>query len=177
MKVTVIMVATINGKITRGDTTDIYSWTSKEDQDYFFTFIQKYPLVVMGSGTYEAIRKNIKPQSTRKRLILTSDPKRYQHEEIKGEIEFTNDPPQDLITRLEKEGYKEMLLLGGGKTNKSFFEAGLVNELFLTIEPRLFGKGKSLISDGQYELKLSLLSQRLLNDSGTLLLHYEVKPS
>lgn len=174
MKIVLLMVQSLNGKITRGDNPDIYSWTSKEDQEFFFDFLSKHNLIVMGRSTYEAAKENIKPDGKKRRIILTSKPVTYKTEEIKGEIEFSSEHPRELVERVSKEGYQEMLLVGGGKTNTAFFEAGLVTEMYITIEPRLFGRGKSVIADGKFDTRLKLVDLKKLNAKGTLLVHYIV---
>ena len=60
MKVIMVAVSSINGKITKGKDPNIYSWTSKEDSNFFFSLIKKHNLIVMGSKTYEAARRIIK---------------------------------------------------------------------------------------------------------------------
>ena len=67
-----------------------------------------------------------------------------------------------------------MLLVGGGKTNALFLEASLVNEIYLTVEPKLFGMGKSLIAEGNFTKNLKLQSVKKLNEQGTLLLKYNI---
>src|SRR3990167_3664298 len=172
MRVILVMVQSLNGKITRGDDTDIYKWTSKEDQKFFFSFLKKHEVIIMGSRTYEAARKNIKLDDKRLRIVLTSTPKRYSSEQELGKIEFTNANPADLLARLETDGYKQVLLVGGGKVNAAFFAQNLVDELYLTIEPVLFGKGKAIIAEKKFNANLKLINLTKLNPKGTLLLHY-----
>lgn len=169
------MVQTVNGKITNGDDSDIYKWTSKEDADFFFKFLSDHKLIVMGSGTYEASKEKIKPRVGQLRIILTGNPKKYKKEEVLSLLEFRNQPPIELIHEMQDKGYKKMLLVGGSETNKAFFEEGLVDEIYLTIEPLLFGNGKSLIAAGAFTQKLRLVSSQKLNERGTLLLHYTVE--
>ena len=45
---------------------------------------------------------------------------------------------------MKKRGFKSAILGGGAKTNAHFLKAGLVDELLLTIEPKIFGNGISL---------------------------------
>jgi len=175
MKVILIMVQSLNGKITKDNDPDIYKWTSKEDQEFFFRMLSKHTLTIMGSRTYEAARENIKPYGKRRRIILTSTPDRYRDATIPGQIEFSSELPGELITRLGDEGYETALLVGGAETNRQFFEAGLVDELYITIEPRLFGKGKQIIADGNYDGELALESVERLNEKGTLLLKYKIR--
>lgn len=175
MNVILVMVQTVSGKITKGDDPDIYSWTSKEDKDFFFGMLNKYSLVIMGSSTYEAAKENIKPEQRRKRIVLTRHPEKFDEDKIPGKIEFTDEEPGELIKGLESEGYDQLLLVGGGETNTRFFEKNIVCELYITIEPLLFGQGKQVIADGNFTTKLTLLSSEVINKRGTLLLHYRVE--
>jgi dihydrofolate reductase len=69
------------------------------------------------------------------------------------------------------------MLLVGGQTNTSFFRAGLVNEMFVTVEPAIFGRGRDLLDDGALDAKLQLISVEKLNERGTLTLRYLVDTS
>ncbi|MDO8583225.1 MAG: dihydrofolate reductase family protein [bacterium] len=177
MKVTVVAVSSLNGKITKGTDPNIYSWTSKEDSKFFFSEIAKNNLIVMGSKTYESVRKIIKHKKNKLRIILTRNPGKYSKEAIKGVLEFTNESPLRLIESLENRGYKKMLLVGGGTINTLFLKSKLVNEIYLTLEPKIFGNGKSLVNEENFDILLKLISIKKLNPQGTLLLRYKIKNS
>ncbi len=184
MKITMLAVTSINGKLTNGDDSDIYKWTSKEDQDFFFDQINKAKLIIMGSGTYQAVKQRLparnasqsdaggKINDQRQRIVMTSDPEKYSKEQISGVLEFTSEDPLQLINRLTD--YKEALLAGGSKIYSAFAAAGLIDEIYLTIEPKVFGTGKPLFVDENFELNLELISSEKLNEAGTLLLKYGV---
>lgn len=177
MNVALAMVATINGKITKGNDPDIYTWTSKEDQAHFFSLIQQHNLIVMGSATYESVRHRIKLNPHILRIVMTGSPEKYEKEKVEGQLEFYNTTPSELIKTLEKKGHTKMLLVGGGTINALFFKDNLVDEIYLTIEPKIFSKGKNLIDDaiGGIDVSFRLKNMRQLNEEGTLLLHYENK--
>ena len=40
MKVVLVAVTSTNGKLTQGEDNNIYSWTSKEDQEIFFKLLR-----------------------------------------------------------------------------------------------------------------------------------------
>lgn len=174
MKVTMVMLSSADGKTTRGNETNIYSWTSSEDQKYFFGLIKKNNLIVMGRSTYEAVSKIIKLEVKRLRIILTRHPKNYQSKTIKGQLEFSDENPRKLIKRLAGLGYKQILLVGGSKINGLFLKEDLVDEFFLTIEPKIFGSGKNIIEELSLDTNLKLTSIKKLNKNGTLLLKYKV---
>ncbi len=52
-------------------------------------------------------------------------------------------------------------------------EKGLVDEIYLDIEPFVFGSGIKLFADGEWENKLKLLGTKLLSRN-TIQLHYKV---
>ncbi|OGH33871.1 MAG: hypothetical protein A3J69_01095 [Candidatus Levybacteria bacterium RIFCSPHIGHO2_02_FULL_42_12] len=174
MKIVMVMVATLNGKITKRDDPDIYKWTSREDQTYFFFLLKKSRLIVMGSKTYEAAQKNIKLTNNTLRIVLTKNPMEYRKDFVPGKLEFTNELPRQLVKRLDARGYEKMLLVGGGVLNAAFLKAGLVNEVHLTLEPKIFGAGKPFVGDNEFECSLKLISIKRLNTQGTLLLRYKI---
>lgn len=172
MKVIMVIVSTINGKITKGDNPDIYRWTSKEDQTYFFKLLQKNKLKIMGSNTYETAKENLRLKKGHLRIVLTRNPKKYVSDLVRGQLEFTDESPIALIQRLKKNGIKQVLVLGGGKINSSFLKEKLVDELYLTLEPKIFGRGKQLVAEELLESNFQLISSKKLNQQGTLLLKY-----
>ena len=172
MRVIMVMVCTINGKITKGDNPNIYSWTSQEDRRFFFDLLTKYKVKIMGSRTYDAVKSKIKLQKGHLRIILTRNPEKYKSDIIPDKLEFSDESPVALLRKLKNKGIKQVLLLGGGKINSSFLKEKLVQELYLTIEPKIFGKGKPIFDKEIFSTNLELTSIRKLNKRGTLLLKY-----
>jgi len=74
---------------------------------------------------------------------------------------------------LKKKGFSEILVAGGGKLNASFMQKGLVDEIYLDIEPFVFGSGIKLFANGEWENKLKLLGTKLLSKD-TIQIHYKV---
>lgn len=178
MKVTLIHVLSLDGKLTKGLGENIYEWSSTEDFKNFTKVRNSYKLLIMGSGTFDGVKDNkaagLKPEKERLRIILTSRPKEYEKYVVPGQMEFSGETPKNLIKRMEKLGFTEMLLVSGGKVATSFFKENLIEELLMTIEPRIFGRGEPLVQDEQFDVKLQLLSLKQLNKQGTILLHYKV---
>lgn len=175
MKVIMIAVSSVDGKATRGYDPNIYKWTSKEDSDFYFGLLARSKLIVMGSGTFEAARHLIKHKKGRLRIVLTHNLKKYSAEQLPGLLEFTPETPRALVGRLWKK-YNELLLVGGPALYSSFLKDGVVDEIYLTIEPLIFGTGKPLFEPiGFNEIRLKLTSVKKLNKKGTLLLKYKVE--
>ncbi len=178
MKIILIDVSSLDGKLTKWKGNDIYEWSSREDFIHFQKVKSENNLLVMGSGTFDKVKNiegaGLKPEKERLRVILTSKPQQYQKYVIPGQMEFSDESPRQLIARLSERGYKQMLLVSGGKVATSFFKEQLVDELWLTIEPKIFGSGEPLVQEGAFDISLKLLSMEKLNSQGTLLLKYQV---
>lgn len=178
MKIILINVSSLDGRFTKWKGQNIYEWSSEEDFAFFTKTKLENNLVVMGSSTFDHVRKidkaDLKPEKERLRVIMTKNPAKYKRFEVPGQMEFSSETPEELVKRLEKQGYSQMLLVSGGKVANSFFSDGLVSELWLTLEPRIFGSGKSLASGKDLDVSLKLVSTEKLNPGGTLLLKYIV---
>ena len=143
-------------------------WRSKEDGEWFTRITKEAGVMVVGSTTYKTFRVKRAPPG-RRLVIYTNHP-----EAIEGEgVETTNEDPRVLIPRLERDGLQMVTVIGGSMINKLFLDSGVVDELYLTVEPVLFGAGVPLFS-GPVAAQLQLLDERKLNDN-TLLLHYAVR--
>ena len=174
MKVIMVMLVSVDGKTTFGDNQNVYSWSSIEDKKQFFSLIKKNNLIVMGRATYDASRPVIKIKKGKLRIVLTRSPKKYLNQTIKGQLEFTDESPENLLKRLSLLGYKKMLLVGGSTINGLFLIQNLVDELYLTIEPKIFGRGKNIVEGQLLNTSLKLISVKKINTIGTLLLKYNI---
>jgi len=178
MKIILIDVSSLDGKLTKWARENIYEWSSPEDFAHFQKVKAQNNLLVIGSGTFEGVKDNkiagLKPEKERLRIVMTSRPKAYKKYAVPGQLEFSNETPQHLVKQLTKKGYSQMLIVGGGKIATSFFKENLIDELWLTIEPKIFGSGKPLVEEGAFDITLQLQSVDRLNIQGTLLLKYSV---
>lgn len=171
MHVTTIDVISVNGKITKGGDNDAHDWASDEDWDHFQNIVSKHNLLVMGSRTYDTVKPE--PQAGLLRVVLTSRTEDYKGQAVPGQLEFMSASPQELAGRMEARGYQKMLLVGG-QANTLFFAEGLVDEMYLTLEPFVSGGGRDLLNGGDFTANLRLSSVTRLNGRGTLALHYLV---
>lgn len=173
MKITMVVATSQDGYINPPKEKHTFDWTSSEDHKHFANILGKYKLQLMGSKTYDAYRDVMKITSDHRRVILTRNPQDYTS--VADKLEFTDEPLDKLIVRLQSEGYKHALLLGGGQVFTQFLDAGLIDEVYQTIEPVKFGDGIRFLPVGK-TLKdynyLELNDSINLNEKGTLLLHY-----
>lgn len=174
MYITLAMVMTVDGKITKWDNPHIHNWTSVEDQKHFASLIELNNCIIMGKNTYLAAKSMMKLSSDRLRVVITRRPEDYIKESVPNQLEFTNDQPKVLIEKLTNRGFTRALLAGGSHINTMFFKEKLVNEFQLTIEPKLFASGTPIIAEGQLNVNLQLKNVKQLNEKGTALLEYIV---
>lgn len=174
MKIILVMVMSLDGKITRGEDSHIHTWTSVEDQQYFSSVIEKHNAIIMGRKTYITARSGMKLSPDRLRIVVTKNPEKYRKQEIPGQLEFTKNNPREIVHNLEKRGYTNALLVGGESLNTAFFKEKLIDELWVTIEPIIIGQGHELLSQMEFDTHLQLVRMEKLNQKGTLLLQYKV---
>lgn len=139
MKVILLMAVTLDGKI--GKNPDHFpDWTGKEDKKLFVDLSKRAGAVIMGSKTFDTIGK---PLPKRKNIILSRDKTRVSKWE---NLIFTNEPPKEILKNLEKQGFSEVILAGGALVNSIFAEEKLIDEIIVTISPKIFGYGLSLFT-------------------------------
>lgn len=166
MKVTLIAAISADGKIAEKAEQSSLDWTSKEDTKFFIEKTKEAGTVVMGRKTFATINK---PLKGRRVIVLTRDPSK---ETPMPGVEFSNAEPIALVRQLESEGVAELALAGGASVYGQFLQAGLVTDIYLTVEPILFGGGVPL-AQGFERVPLKLESIKQLNPQ-TVVLHYIV---
>ena len=83
----------------------------------------------------------------------------------------------DEITKLKsQEGGGDIIVYGGASFDSSLIKENLIDEYYLFINPVAIGNGKTIFKDLK-EIRKFTLIESISFDSGTVLLHYEVKKS
>lgn len=172
MKTILVFVSTLDGKVTKWDDPHVRKWSSESDQVYFSGIWKNSRLIVTGSSTFDA--DPVKPSPDHLLVVMTRRPSDYKKYEVPGQIEFTDMTPVQLASRFEKEGYQQMVVAGGPHIATSFFKERLVDELWLTIEPMIFGAGASIVAAERLDINLKLISCEKVSDRGTMITKYSV---
>jgi len=162
MKVILIAAITVDGFI--GYSSDhLANWTSSEDKKVFVKITKEAGVIVLGSKTFQTIGRAL---PDRRNIVYTRNPKSIA---VEG-VETTDESPKLLVKRLSMEGHNSVAICGGATIYSLFLSAGLVTDIYLTIEPVIFGNGLGLFTE-RFEQKLKLVESKNLNED-TLLLHY-----
>jgi dihydrofolate reductase len=169
MKVILYMGITVNGYIARenGDS----EWTSEEDLKGFEQNSRSAGNIIMGKNTYlYASQAELLPFKDALNVVVSHG----QIENKYGDkVLVTDKNPKEVLKMLEEKGFSEAFLAGGGQLNTAFLKENLIDEIYLDVEPLLFGKGVKVFAESDFDIELELIESKPLNKN-TVQLHYKV---
>ena len=174
MRIVLIAAQSTDGFITRHQVPGT-AWVSEADQQWFRRALAPFDATIMGSITYESAKTEITARLTanRQRVVMTRNPDAFAMEAHPGRLEFSAQSPAEIVRDLQTKGCQACALLGGGQIHELFLTTRLVDEIWLTIEPRLFGHGTPLV-DGKIDVSLQLDDVSRLDGSDSILAKYRV---
>lgn len=169
-KFSVYIAMSIDGYIARKDGgLDWLEYGHTGDEDYGFKkFISGIDTLVLGRNTYEVVCSFKEWPYKGKRVIVLS----HKLNEVRKEAELFGGQLTDLASQLHSEGIKHVWV-DGGITVSKFLEAGLVDDITISVIAVVLGSGIPLFSAMDKEHKCRLLSTQSY-PSGLVQLKYEV---
>ncbi|MBU6427075.1 dihydrofolate reductase family protein [Patescibacteria group bacterium] len=162
LKTFIVAALSADGYIARDERHPAF-WTSKEDKKRFVKLTRRAGVVVMGANTFTTIARPLKERVN----IVYSRSRSFEG------AEMTQDSPLDLLAKLEARGFKEAAICGGSHIYTMFMKADVVDRLYLTVEPIIFGAGIRLFNEPLDNYHLELLSLNKAGN-GAILLEYKV---
>jgi len=170
-KISVYIATSIDGYIARDDGgLDWLERTPTPNEDFGFEeFMDSVDVLVMGRKTYDIVSGFDKWPYQGKRVVVISrtlDAVREDAELFSGNI-------QDLVENLHEDGVKH-IYVDGGVTISKFLEAGMVDQIIITVIPIILGKGVRLFNPMDKEHDCTLTSAKPY-PSGLVQLRYELK--
>ena len=138
MKTILIAAVTLDGFIAKNHVEKV-TWTSKKDKAFFKKETQKAGVSILGLNTYKAIANN--PFSKTLHIVMTHHPEKFTTKARPDILEFTNSNPTKILASLSTRGFKKAIISGGSEIYAAFLKANLIDEIYLTIVPKVFGKG------------------------------------
>lgn len=171
MEIFAIAALSADGFIAQSSDQVSTQWTSKEDAAWFAQKTKAAQYCVMGRTTYQTFNRPLKDRTL---LVLSKNAPHTidVHSLVLGSVVETSLSPQELVAALEKLSISQLAVCGGSSIYTQFLKEHLVNKLFLTIEPILFGKGITFCNEN-LELSLRLQELHRLSDQ-TIVLEYQV---
>jgi dihydrofolate reductase len=133
--------------------------------------------LIMGSVTYEFVLREFAegewPYKGKPTWVLSSrDLPKPAGEE--GDVRIVNAQVPDLHDEMiAAAGERNLWVVGGGNVASQFADAGLLDELIVTVVPVVLGEGKPLFDRGLPGGPMQLTGTRSF-DSGMVELRYEV---
>lgn len=170
MKLILMMAQTLDGRIGKNSRQNA-DWTTKADKKAFVAETKKHGVIIMGRTTFEAMGG--RPLPNRLNLILSQQPEKYADKAQPGLLEFIKGTPQEVCDYLAAKNYQTAILGGGAKTNAMFLKAGVIDEILMTIEPKIFGIGLNFTEGEEFDLNLELLESKELGDNAVQI-HYKI---
>lgn len=167
MKCILYMALSLDGYIAGPN--DDTTWVSELEYNAFRKFASNMGNAVYGRRTYDiGIQENIPPLAGALNVVVTRRPPSDYDPYL-----FTDESPREILDLLKNKGFSEILVCGGGKINGLFAKAGLIDEIYLDIEPVILGGGCHLFGNANIHLNLRLLGTKKLSPQ-TLQVHYKV---
>jgi dihydrofolate reductase len=173
MRVTLIAAQSLDGFISKHDIPGA-GFASTADKAHLRAALRGFDCSVMGGVTYRVARDALRAwrDPARLQIVMTRAPAAFAGDATPGALEFADHAPAQILSSLRERGRRACALLGGAQTHSAFLAARLVDELWLTVEPLLFGGGTPLLAQ-RADARLSLQAcEKLAPD--TLLLKYHL---
>lgn len=165
MKVFILAALTADGFVAKNANHPAQEWTGYQDKRLFTWLTRWGKVIICGHNTYKTFDRVM---SGRRVIVYTSKPDIQAPREG---VEFTNEPPEQLLARLESEKVTGVAICGGLQVYSLFMKAGLVHDFYLTIQPVFFGKGLPLF-DSETDMQLELSEAQVSTADNTVILHY-----
>ncbi len=165
-----VLAGSIDGFIAKEENQLSTTWTSKEDKEHLHQMEDEADVLLLASKSYELAKE---PLKNRNLIVLTTKVDSIKKENEK--LSFINLQTADLKKYIEEKKYKKVCVLGGRVAYNYCLKNNLLDDIYITIEPIVFGKGINAFNEEITPQKYNLVSVEKLNETGTILLHYSKK--
>jgi dihydrofolate reductase len=153
------------------DRVDWLMW-GKEGSEVIAQFWPRFDTILMGRKTWEvAARSGMAGGAYPGMTIYVFS--RTLSETPEG-VALIRDDAAGFVRRLKEQEGKDICLMGGGVLARTFFEAGMIDEIGFNIHPVLLGRGVPLFHDMDRQIDLELIECRPFGN-GCVYALYRVK--
>lgn len=155
------------------DSVDWLMWSDEAaaiTKDYWETI----DTILMGRKTYEIALKHSAGKSDDSSGIKTYVFSRTLKEAADKNVEIVSENAAEFVRDLKNKPGKDICLMGGGNLAKTFFEAGLIDEIGFNIHPVLLGAGIPLFCEMNRQIDLELIECKPFKN-GCVYVSYRVK--
>jgi len=160
----------VNGIIARENREE--DFLSEDNYKTFVKLAHKTGCMIWGRKTHEAVRnygRDAFEEIGDIKKIVVSQNSDFQ---LENDFELVKSP-KEALEKLEKLGFKEVILTGGSNLNSSFAKENLIDEIILNIQSVVIGKGIPLFWPEEFDLNLELKEINKISEK-IIQLHYIV---
>lgn len=168
MNVTLYMAISLNGYIARENGSE--DFLSDAHWEKFCSFAKKHGNFIVGRKTYDAVKNwgedfGFDDLKEITKVVISQNENTKLDE---GYMRATS--PQGALEQLQN--FESVLVIGGAAINTAFIQEDLLDEIILSIEPAVLGKGIPLFAQGDFVKKLTFVSSE--ESSSIVTLRYRV---
>ena len=171
----VFIATSLDGFIARmnGDIEWLISRDDPKEDHGYNDFIKGIDGIVMGRGTFEKALTfetwyySVPVIVLSKTLTASNIP-----EHLKDKVQISKLSPRELMSQLEKKGWKNVYV-DGGQVIQSFLREGQIADLVITTVPVLIGEGRPLFGSLLEDISLTHIQTRAF-PSGLVQSEYKV---
>jgi len=146
-------------------------WLLAGDDYGYLKFYASVDTLLMGRNTYDQILSfGPWPYAGKPTYVFTTHPPETVPD---AAIEFVREEAAAFVEKLRGQPGGPIWLVGGADLATAFQQAGLINELIISVHPRLLGQGIALFHSMLIERPLKLLHSRTW-PTGLCQLHYQM---
>ena len=169
-KVTFRVANSLDNYIARTDGS--YDWIrqSEESSASLAEFWKTIDTVLWGRKTYDIIKGRMPAYKGVKNYVFS----RTLKESADQGVELIHGNAVEFVQALKKQEGQDIFVMGGGELAKSLFEAELIDEVVMDIQPVLLGSGIALFHAMKRPINLELIDCKPFSD-GCVLVSYRVK--
>ena len=168
-KVILFIATSLDGYIARKDGAIDWLFT---DGDYGYQeFYQSIDTTLTGNATYQQTLTFAEfPYPGKTNYVFTRNPNQASNDQVT----FVSSDISDFVHQLKQQNGKDIWLVGGGQINTILLNAGLIDEMIVSIHPIILGDGIALFVGQPREKKMTLVAVKSF-DSGLIQLHYQIR--
>lgn len=147
-----------------------------EDEDCgYAAFMAHIDVLVMGRNTFDQVVTFDPWPYGEKPVVVLSHRTLEIPAQLSGRVTHSSETPAALLARLSNQGVRRVYV-DGGVTIQRFLAAGLIEDLTITLIPRLLGQGRPLFGPLAGDIQLQLVGSKPYA-FGFVQLHYRVQKS
>ena len=181
-KVTLGLANSLDNYIARKDGgSDWLKWND-EIAEISAKFMKTVDALLIGRKTYEVMLSSGEASYpgaknyvfTRSKKNAGALKKKLAGRKGSENLEVVTNDAAAFVTELKRKKGKGIVVFGGGELAKSLFDADLIDEVVLNIQPVILGSGIPLFYEMKRQINLELFGVNQLKDGG-IVLSYRVK--